>query len=59
MFFQVVTEDGYILSVQRIPGGRVGVGGNGDTKRQPVLIQHGVLVVSAYLLLLCACGMHG
>jgi lysosomal acid lipase/cholesteryl ester hydrolase len=55
----VVTEDGYILSVQRIPGGRVGVGGNGDTKRQPVLIQHGVLVVSAYLLLLYACGMHG
>ncbi|XP_034891112.1 triacylglycerol lipase 2 [Populus alba] len=41
---EVVTEDGYILSVQRIPGGRVGVGGNGDTKRQPVLIQHGVLV---------------
>ncbi|KAL9380780.1 hypothetical protein Peur_026437 [Populus x canadensis] len=41
---EVVTEDGYILSVQRIPGGRVGVAGNGDTKRQPVLIQHGVLV---------------
>ncbi|CAK7325123.1 unnamed protein product [Dovyalis caffra] len=40
----VVTDDGYILSVQRIPEGRVGAGGNGDAKRQPVLIQHGVLV---------------
>jgi len=55
----VVTKDGYILSVQRIPGGRVGVGGNGDTKRQPVLIQHGVLVVSVYILLLYAYGMRG
>ncbi|CAK7338179.1 unnamed protein product [Dovyalis caffra] len=41
---EVVTDDGYILSVQRIPEGRVGAGGNGDAKRQPVLIQHGVLV---------------
>ncbi|CAK7325127.1 unnamed protein product [Dovyalis caffra] len=41
---EVVTDDGYILSVQRIPEGRVGTGGNGDAKRQPVLIQHGVLV---------------
>ncbi|CAK7338185.1 unnamed protein product [Dovyalis caffra] len=41
---EVVTDDGYILSVQRIPEGRVSAGGNGDAKRQPVLIQHGVLV---------------
>ncbi|MCD9641602.1 hypothetical protein HAX54_027900 [Datura stramonium] len=36
-----VTTDGYILSVQRIPEGRVGGGG---PDRQPVLLQHGVLV---------------
>ncbi|GKV07958.1 hypothetical protein SLEP1_g19653 [Rubroshorea leprosula] len=39
---EVRTQDGYILSMQRIPEGRVD-GGYG-TKRQPVLIQHGVLV---------------
>lgn len=44
--FQVETQDGYILSVQRIPEGRAGGGG---TKKKPVLIQHGVLVVSAYI----------
>ena len=42
--FQVTTKDGYILSVQRIPEGRVG--GSAGTKKQPVLIQHGVAVVS-------------
>lgn len=42
--FQVKTQDGYILSMQRIPKGRVGGGGN----KQPVLIQHGVMVVSAH-----------
>lgn len=47
-FFQVRTQDGYILSMQRIPEGRVD-GGYG-TKRQPVLIQHGVLVVRSYFL---------
>lgn len=31
--------------MQRIPEGRAG---GGDSKRQPVLIQHGVLVVSAF-----------
>ncbi|XP_058227764.1 triacylglycerol lipase 2 isoform X1 [Rhododendron vialii] len=40
--FDVRTDDGYILSVQRIPEGRVG--GGGKTKKQPVLLQHGVLV---------------
>ncbi|KAF3635518.1 hypothetical protein FXO38_24603 [Capsicum annuum] len=40
--FEVTTDDGYILSVQRIPEGRVG-GGDGRN-RQPVLLQHGVLV---------------
>ncbi|XP_060193382.1 triacylglycerol lipase 2-like [Lycium barbarum] len=39
--YEVTTEDGYILSVQRIPEGRVGGGGQ---NRQPVLLQHGVLV---------------
>ncbi|XP_050231371.1 triacylglycerol lipase 2-like [Mercurialis annua] len=40
---QVTTKDGYILSLQRIPEGRVG-GGGGGAKRPPVLLQHGVLV---------------
>ncbi|KAF5479801.1 hypothetical protein F2P56_000592 [Juglans regia] len=38
---EVTTQDGYILSLQRIPEGRVR---DGEVKRQPVLIQHGVLV---------------
>ncbi|PNX84760.1 triacylglycerol lipase 2-like protein, partial [Trifolium pratense] len=40
---QVTTQDGYILSLQRIPEGR-GKGSNGGTRKQPVLLQHGVLV---------------
>lgn len=51
VFFQVRTDDGYILSVQRIPEGRVG--GGGKTKKQPVLLQHGVLVVCALNSMLC------
>ncbi|TMW91235.1 hypothetical protein EJD97_014587 [Solanum chilense] len=46
--FEVKTDDGYILSVQRIPQGRVGGGGQ---IRQPVLLQHGVLVDGATWLL--------
>ncbi|KAF3947455.1 hypothetical protein CMV_026409 [Castanea mollissima] len=38
---EVTTKDGYILSVQRIPEGRVG--GTAGTKKQPVLIQHGLI----------------
>ncbi|KAF5457379.1 hypothetical protein F2P56_021483 [Juglans regia] len=40
---EVTTQDGYILSLQRIPEGRV-VRNDAGNKRQPVLIQHGVLV---------------
>ncbi|PKU81433.1 Triacylglycerol lipase 2 [Dendrobium catenatum] len=39
--FEVTTEDGYILGMQRIPVGRNGVIGGA---RQPVLLQHGVLM---------------
>ncbi|WOK96621.1 triacylglycerol lipase 2-like [Canna indica] len=40
--FEVITEDGYILTMHRIPQGR----GGGDhlERRQPVLLQHGLLV---------------
>jgi hypothetical protein len=44
-YFQVTTGDGYILSVQRITEGRSTVSGN-VTKKEPVVVQHGVLVVS-------------
>lgn len=39
--YEVKTADGYILSIQRIPEGRAG---GGAKNRQPVLLQHGVLV---------------
>lgn len=39
--FEATTDDGYILSVQRIPEGRAG--GVGGSDRPPVLLQHGVL----------------
>lgn len=44
----VTTDDGFILSVQRIPKGRNGRGGAG---KPPVIIQHGVLVDGATWLL--------
>lgn len=40
----MTTDDGFILSVQRIPNGRKGRGRAG---KPPVIIQHGVLVVSS------------
>lgn len=44
---QVTTEDGYILSIHRIPEGRAEASDhNAMTGKQPVIIQHGVLVVS-------------
>ncbi|CAL0323011.1 unnamed protein product [Lupinus luteus] len=39
----VTTDDGYILGLQRIPEGRAEVNGT-LTLKQPVLLQHGVLV---------------
>ncbi|KAJ7970674.1 Lipase [Quillaja saponaria] len=41
---QVITKDGYILSLQRIPEGRGQQGDHSGTKKQPVIVQHGVLV---------------
>lgn len=43
----MTTQDGYILGLQRIPRGRIGgvTGGGAAAARQPVLLQHGVLVV--------------
>lgn len=43
----MTTDDGFILSVQRIPKGRNGRGGAGKI---PVIIQHGVLVVSSSII---------
>ena len=40
----MITEDGYILNLHRIPCGRAGCG---DGKRQPVFLQHGILASSA------------
>ncbi|KAF1885711.1 hypothetical protein Lal_00002610 [Lupinus albus] len=40
----VTTEDGYILGLQRIPEGRGEVNVT-QTKKQPVILQHGVLLV--------------
>lgn len=40
----VITVDGYILNLHRIPCGRAGCG---DGKKQPVFLQHGILASSA------------
>lgn len=42
--FEVKTEDGYILSMQRIPWGHNESGNTTGEKKQPVLLQHGVLM---------------
>ena len=44
----MTTEDGYILSMQNIPGGR-SVGGSEGGRKQPVLLQHGILMVCMYM----------
>ncbi|XVE84141.1 hypothetical protein DITRI_Ditri16bG0145900 [Diplodiscus trichospermus] len=41
---EVKTQDGYILNMQRIPEGRAGGISRTGNKKQPILIQHGVLV---------------
>ena len=43
--YQVTTQDGYILSMQRIPMGR---SGEASSERAPVLLQHGLLMVSSF-----------
>ncbi|OEL20306.1 Triacylglycerol lipase 2 [Dichanthelium oligosanthes] len=40
----VTTVDGYILSLQRIPGGRGGSGQSSAGNKIPVLLQHGLLM---------------
>jgi hypothetical protein len=42
IFPKVTTEDGYILSMQRLPASRSGEKAN----KPPVLIQHGLFCVS-------------
>jgi len=44
-YFQVITKDGYILSIQRIPEGRSEAKSNVTKKKEPVIVQHGVAVV--------------
>jgi len=42
--YEVITSDGYILTIQRIPYGK---SGKGTKPRKPVLVQHGLLCSSA------------
>ncbi|XP_022750479.1 triacylglycerol lipase 2-like [Durio zibethinus] len=42
--YEVKTQDGYILNMQRIPEGRDDGSTSTGNKKQPILIQHGVLV---------------
>ncbi|XP_040072033.2 lipase 3-like [Ixodes scapularis] len=44
--YEVTTEDGYILEIQRIPWGRNGAPVD-KTSTTPVLVQHGILASSA------------
>lgn len=47
-YFEVITRDGYILSIQRIPAGRPEK--EKAENKQPVLLQHGVLMVGISLI---------
>ncbi|CAN6466900.1 unnamed protein product [Victoria cruziana] len=43
--FSVTTQDGYILGLQRIPGGRQGVDATNESiPKKPFLLQHGILM---------------
>ncbi|KAJ1397040.1 AB-hydrolase lipase domain [Sesbania bispinosa] len=42
---EVTTKDGYILTLQRIPEGRTSKV-SGNEAKEPVILQHGVMVVS-------------
>ncbi|KEH15743.1 alpha/beta hydrolase family protein [Medicago truncatula] len=44
---EVITKDGYILSIQRIPEGRSEAKSNVTKKKEPVIVQHGVFVDGA------------
>lgn len=43
----IVTEDGYILEIHRLPYGRTNDQRNFKNAKQPVLIQHGLVGSSA------------
>ncbi|WCJ37483.1 Triacylglycerol lipase 2 [Euphorbia peplus] len=46
---QVTTQDGYILGIQRIPGGK---SGNAPGNKIPVVLQHGILMDAAVWMML-------
>jgi len=51
--YNVTTDDGYILSLKRIPHGLSNATGNStENTRQPVLLFHGLMVVSTLYILL-------
>lgn len=52
VFVQVETKDGYLLSVQRISGGR---GGIRISSGPPVFLQHGLFMVNFLFFVFC-CG---
>jgi hypothetical protein len=56
--WQVTTEDGYILSLKRIPYGLSDGGNSTNNTRQPVLLFHGLMVVRTLLDKPCATESH-
>ena len=46
---QVTTQDGYILSLQRITSGRSGESATGGGGKVPVLLQHGLMMVYIHI----------